>query len=71
MNYPLVSVICLCYNHRSYLQEAMESVLSQTYSNLQVIIVDDASGDGSQELIKEFIKYHDDIQTVFLPDNVG
>jgi len=53
------------------LQEAIESVLSQTYSSLQVIVVDDASVDGSKELIKELIKHRDGIQTIFLPDNVG
>jgi len=71
MNRPQVSVICLCYNHHAFIREAIESVLSQTYSNLQVILVDDASTDGSTSLIKEFSKHHSHLQTLFLADNVG
>jgi glycosyltransferase involved in cell wall biosynthesis len=71
MNRPQVSVICLCYNHRAFMREAMESVLSQTYANVQVIVVDDASTDGSKALILEFSRHHSQIQTLLLSDNVG
>jgi glycosyltransferase involved in cell wall biosynthesis len=71
MNQPLVSVICLCYNHRPYFNVAIESVLTQTYSHLQVIIVDDASTDGSKEMLEEFAKRHPRIQTLLLSSNQG
>ncbi len=48
----------------------MESILSQTYPNLQIILVDDASNDGSKELIQEFSKRHPRVETLLLPDNV-
>ena len=70
MSAPLVTVICLCYNHKRFLEASIQSVINQTYSNLEVIIVDDASTDGSQELLYQF-ENHDLVQMVLLPDNLG
>ena len=52
MSQPLVTVICLCYNHERFVTEAIESVINQTYSNIQIIVVDDASSDNSKTKIK-------------------
>ncbi|MBO9699199.1 MAG: glycosyltransferase [Sporocytophaga sp.] len=54
-NLPLVSVICLSYNHERYIKEALESLFRQTYENIEVIIVDDASEDKSSEEIERMI----------------
>jgi glycosyltransferase involved in cell wall biosynthesis len=53
---PLVSVICLCYNHEKFVKEAINSVLSQSYSNVELIVVDDASIDGSKNVIAEMLE---------------
>jgi glycosyltransferase involved in cell wall biosynthesis len=52
---PLISVIIANYNNEPYLAECIDSVLEQTYSNLEIIIVDDASTDGSIRLIGEYV----------------
>jgi glycosyltransferase involved in cell wall biosynthesis len=51
---PLVSVIIPVYNYDLYLAEAIESVLSQTYQQLEVIVVDDGSTDQSSEVARSF-----------------
>ena len=51
---PLISVIIPVYNYARYLGEAIESVLGQTYQNLEVIVVDDDSTDQSGEVAESF-----------------
>jgi len=54
---PLVSVVMPVYNVEQYIEQAVWSVLDQTYGNIELIIVDDQSPDNSIELIKQ--KYND------------
>jgi glycosyltransferase involved in cell wall biosynthesis len=55
-NYPLVTVIAVCYNHSRFLRECLDSIVRQSYLNIQFIIVDDCSKDNSQELIDAWIQ---------------
>ena len=50
-NEPFVSVVLDNYNYEKFLSEAIESVLSQTYKNYEIILVDDGSQDDSREII--------------------
>lgn len=52
-NQPLFSVLIANYNNGKYLMNAIESVRQQTYTNWEIILVDDASTDNSQEIYKE------------------
>lgn len=53
---PLVSIIIPVYNAEQYLNECMESVLHQTYSELDIVLVDDGSKDGSSGMCDEYAK---------------
>ena len=56
MNYPLVSVIVPCYNVEQYLPQCIDSILNQTYQNLEVWLVDDGSPDRCGEICDEYAK---------------
>jgi glycosyltransferase involved in cell wall biosynthesis len=71
MDAPLVSVICLCYNHARFVKEAIESVLRQTYARIEIIVVDDASTDNSVAVIQEVLRPYPEIQFLALKQNVG
>lgn len=51
---PLVSVIIPCYNSAAHISEAIDSVLAQDYSNIEVIVVDDGSTDNSIDILRQF-----------------
>lgn len=53
-NKPLVSIIIPVFNVENYLEECLNSVLSQTFSRLEVIAVDDGSSDNSPNILKDF-----------------
>ncbi len=54
LHYPLVSVVIATYNGEKFLDKQLESILEQTYPNIEIIIVDDCSTDGTVSLIKQY-----------------
>lgn len=52
-NLPLVSVVVPCYNHEKYVKETIESIINQTYKNIELIVIDDGSKDNSAMVIQE------------------
>jgi glycosyltransferase involved in cell wall biosynthesis len=51
---PLVSILVSNYNYGDFVAEAIESALAQTYTNCEIIVVDDGSTDSSRETINHF-----------------
>ena len=72
---PLVSVIIPTYNRAHYVVEAVESVLAQTHKNIEIIVVDDGSTDGAEEILdpyKDRIRYfYQENQGVSAARNLG
>ena len=68
---PLVSVVMAVYNGEKYLAEAIESILGQTLTDFEFIIVDDASQDGSAAIIHEYLRRDTRVRLIQLEKNVG
>ena len=51
---PSVSVVIICYNHGAFLSDAIESVLSQTMRDFEVVVVDDGSTDDTPQVAAKF-----------------
>jgi glycosyltransferase involved in cell wall biosynthesis len=71
MTSPLVTVICLCYNHERFVEASIRSVLGQNYPNIEIIVVDDHSSDGSVDKIKKLLETFPDIKFLPLSENYG
>jgi glycosyltransferase involved in cell wall biosynthesis len=57
-NSPKISVAIITYNQRVYLQQAIESALAQNYPNLEIVVADDGSTDGTQDLLHSYSQSH-------------
>lgn len=67
MKYPVVSVIMPVYNSADFIKEAIESILNQTFSDFEMIVIDDCSTDNSAEIICSI----QDERLVFLKNDVN
>lgn len=68
----LISVIMPVYNAGNFLRESIESILNQTYQNFELIIINDASTDGSVKIIREYAKnYPSKIKAIYLKKNIN
>lgn len=68
---PLVSVIMPVYNGERFLPAALESILNQTYSNLEVLVLDNGSTDGTKPIIESFARRDSRIKPLFEPAPLG
>ena len=64
INLPLISVIVPCYNVENYLKKCVDSILNQTYKNLEIWLVDDGSPDNCGQICDEYSKIDDRIKVI-------
>lgn len=70
MNDPLVTVICNCYNHEEFVTQALNSVLDQTYKNIELIVLNNGSTDGSLRKIQDFTTRHPSVKLLNLAETL-
>jgi glycosyltransferase involved in cell wall biosynthesis len=68
---PLVTIICLCYNHGEFVLESLHSVINQQYKNIELIIVDDCSPDNSKSIIEKWLLDYPGILFIANETNLG
>ncbi len=68
---PLVSVICLAYNHENFVVETLNSVIQQNYRPIELIIVDDCSLDTTKLEINNWLLSHPEVQFIANEFNIG
>jgi len=69
--FPFVSILIPVYNREKYIAECIESALAQTYPNFEIVIVDNASSDRTQEICRDFLNRHNNIRFFINQENVG
>ena len=62
MNNETIDVLIPVFNSAPYLEKCLESILSQTYKNVRIVVADDSSTDGSTEIIQRFANQHANIE---------
>ena len=67
----LISVVLPVYNAEKYLFETLESIVQQSYREIELIIINHASTDGSQDIIEQYIKNDSRLIVINLEQNVG
>lgn len=71
MQLPLVSIITPTFNAGKFIASAITSVQNQTYTNWEMIIIDDCSSDGTVDLVTEIIKIDPRVKLIKLQNNSG
>lgn len=71
MSSPLVSIMVPNYNHARYLGERLDSVLNQTHTNLEVLLLDDCSTDNSRDILRQYAAKDKRIRLIFNEQNSG
>jgi glycosyltransferase involved in cell wall biosynthesis len=70
MTKPIVSILTLTYNHEKFIAECIQSVQNQSFTDWELLIVDDGSTDKTVEIIQEFYKIDSRIK-IFSRENIG
>lgn len=68
---PLISVVLATYNGEQFIEKQLDSILAQTYSNIEIIIVDDCSSDNTQAIVHKYASQNNCIYLYPNEQNIG
>lgn len=71
MRYPLITIALSVYNVEPYLRQSLETIINQTYQNLEILCIDDCSKDKTYEILYEYERKDERFKLVRLPKNQG
>ena len=66
---PKISIVLPVYNGRKYIRESIDSILGQSFTDWELIAVDDGSADGTAEILSEYVSRDDRISVIYNPVN--
>lgn len=70
-NPPLISVVVCTFNGEKYIEDQLQSIIQQTYSNIEIIVVDDGSHDNTVEIVNKIASSYPNIQLFNFKKNLG
>lgn len=70
MNKPLVTILSPCYNVEEYLPQCIDSIINQTYNNLQIVLIDDGSNDSTWKIMQQYAQIDKRIE-IYHQENRG
>ena len=68
---PLITIALSVYNVEPYLRQSLETIVNQTYKNLEILCIDDCSKDKTFDILQEYAQKYDRIKVVKQPKNQG
>ena len=71
MKEPKLSVIVSVYNTEKYIEKCLDSLLNQTYKNIEIVVINDCSTDNSLRILKKYAKKYDNIKLLENKENKG
>lgn len=71
MNKPLISVAMATYNGEKFLRKQLDSIFNQDYPNIELIVCDDCSTDGTVAILKEYENKHSNMKVIVNEENIG
>jgi glycosyltransferase involved in cell wall biosynthesis len=71
VEHPLVSVVVATYNGAEFIRQQLDSIIGQTYPNIEVLVVDDCSTDGTWDILQEYAAKHSNFIVIRNEKNIG
>lgn len=68
---PLVSIVVCTYNGEAFLRQQLDSLVNQTYINIEILVVDDRSSDSSASIAREYAEKDERVRVIINPTNLG